>query len=249
MIWRTLTTSVSQFMAAGLASSHASQQSGFGPRRLWWGQVIGTFSRRGPGSADPACQEPFSDRETVVGLPVVGSGDSLATLADRIEAVHHEGPRRELARLGYVLASVIGSHSDPTPELLEMRDLFGLLRALLEAHMIQEEQRLFPRCRALQSGRRWPGSIQDTISVMTYQHEELLSTMMMVQRSAHALAPPEEADTRHQALREGLAELDAVLHRHIQEEDDILFPMASAAEAAWSWRSFYHRWGRHGLSS
>jgi regulator of cell morphogenesis and NO signaling len=158
-----------------------------------------------------------------------------------MEAVQHEDLRRELARLDYLLASISSSHSDPAPELLEMRDRFGLLSAMLEAHMIQKEEHLFSRCRALQAHHRWASSIQDTIRVMRYQHEDLLSTMAVVQRLAQALAPLEEVDTRLHAMREGLEGLDTALRQHIQQEEDLLFPKASAAEAAWSRRSFYHR--------
>jgi iron-sulfur cluster repair protein YtfE (RIC family) len=238
MSWRTLTTSVGQFRAASPAPSHDSQQFGFGPRRLWWGQVIGTFSRRAMGSADPACQEPFSDRDTMVGLPVVGSRDSLATLTDQIQEVHHGYLRRELPRLAYLIDSVLGSHSDPPAGLLELRQCFGFLRALLVAHMVQEETRLFPMCRTLGGGHRGqarPARLGDAIRVMHYQNEEILRTMTMVESLAHDLMPPEGSSKSYPALLEGLAELGGDLQLHIFKESTLLFPMTSAAETTRSW--------------
>jgi regulator of cell morphogenesis and NO signaling len=44
--------------------------------------------------------------------------------------------------------------------------------------------------------------------------------------------PPADACPTDRALLGGLAELEADLHRHIHEENNILFPRARAAEDA-----------------
>jgi regulator of cell morphogenesis and NO signaling len=43
--------------------------------------------------------------------------------------------------------------------------------------------------------------------------------------------PPDDACTTYRALLDGLADLEADMHRHVHKENNILFPRAGAVEA------------------
>ena len=100
--------------------------------------------------------------------------------------------------------------------------------------MRKEEMVLFPACRHLESFDACPefteGSVEASIRWMAAQHQENDGAIARMRELTDGFRPPVWADSAYRALLEGLAELEADLHEHVHEENDLLFPRAVAVE-------------------
>jgi regulator of cell morphogenesis and NO signaling len=147
----------------------------------------------------------------------------LEELVDHIVSVHHDGMRQELPRLDGLLAKVVRAHGDEEPQLRELRATFVSLRAELEEHMSDEEERLFPLCRS--------GEPLDPRHVEELEDEHVSTGQALGQ--LRALTRDYDLGVArcntHRATIDGLRELEVDLHRHIHEENNVLFPRALAA--------------------
>lgn len=152
----------------------------------------------------------------------------LDGLIDHLLETHHVFTRAALARLDGLSTKVAGVHGERHPELLEVRRLFEALRDDLTAHLVKEEQILFPFVVACLSGRpRGPiASAEGPVHVMNREHEETGEVLRTLRRLTHDYTPPADGCGSYRALYAGLAELEADLHQHIHLESNILFPRA-----------------------
>jgi regulator of cell morphogenesis and NO signaling len=92
---------------------------------------------------------------------------------------------------------------------------------LLEAHLMKEEQILFPMIRSLAAGQGSGGcGVASPVRQMHDEHEQIRALEAEL-RGKVALAGPEA---------EALAALLADLHLHAAKEDDVLFPAAVGLE-------------------
>jgi regulator of cell morphogenesis and NO signaling len=110
------------------------------------------------------------------------------------------------------------------------------LRNELEAHLMKEERVLFPLIRRLaQATTAFPvrcGTVDNPVRVMMHEHEVAGSALERLRVLTGGYRPPADGCASLEALYEGLARLEADLHRHIRKENNILFPKAAALEAA-----------------
>jgi regulator of cell morphogenesis and NO signaling len=166
------------------------------------------------------------------------SAAPMSELADHIEATHHAFLRRELPRLEGLLEKVVAAHGPRHPELRDLRAVFAGLKSELEGHMLKEERVLFPMVRQLQRATARPrfhcGSVANPIAVMEHEHDDAGTALAWLRARTGGYTPPADACNTYRALLGGLAELEADLHLHIHEENNILFPRARDAEAALS---------------
>ena len=147
------------------------------------------------------------------------AGLSDAELCEHIVSVHHARLREELPRLAGLLDKVVRAHGKDDPRLLFVRGAFADLRTELEQHTEEEERVLFPAIVA--------GSGAD---VTSFEDEhaaagallERLSELTDVYDLGSALC------NTHRATLHALAELQADLHAHIHEENNVLFPRVAA---------------------
>lgn len=159
----------------------------------------------------------------------VESGDwaaaPLGAVCDHIVDVHHGRLRTELPRLSSLLEKVERAHAAGRPHLAHLRAAFELLRAELEHHMEDEEEHLFPACRA--------GASPDP-SLCERLEEEHAASGAMLER-LRGLTAGYDLDAAlcntHRATIDGLRHLEIDLHRHIHEENNILVPRALAHAA------------------
>ncbi|MEW6583424.1 MAG: iron-sulfur cluster repair di-iron protein [Actinomycetota bacterium] len=153
------------------------------------------------------------------------SGAPLAELCDHIVDTHHEFLRAELPRLSAMVDKVARVHGAERPEMPVVRDVFEAMRAELEAHLVDEEERLFPACRAgapidsgdlegLEAEHVTVGAALERIRDLTGGHD--MSAAMC---------------NTHRATLDGLRELEADLHLHIHLENNVLFPRVVAGAA------------------
>ena len=181
---------------------------------------------------DSACAAPEPDERD-------WSTASLTELADYIEAKHHAYLRSELPRLSDVCRRVLDAHRARHGDILApLQETFEGLRSELEAHMMKEENVLFPMIRAREaSADQEIGGfpIEAPISVMRAEHDsagEALETMRDI-TSNYSL--PDDACPSYRDLYLSLQNLERDLHRHIHLENNILFPRAITASRASGW--------------
>jgi regulator of cell morphogenesis and NO signaling len=165
-----------------------------------------------------------------------GPSASMVDLTDHIVATHHAYLRRELPRLAALAAQVFAAHGSRHPELHELRSVFESMRNELTLHMLKEERVLFPIIAQLDAATEMPpfhcGTVMNPIRVMEYEHDDTGEAMSRIRELTGDYTVPADACLTYRALLDGLAELEAELHLHIHEENNILFPRARAAEDA-----------------
>ena len=161
-----------------------------------------------------------------------------ATLSELIANIldkHHAYLRRELPRLTEIVAKVHTVHGERHPELAEVRQTYDGLRAELEAHMMKEEQILFPLIQGMESSQTLEaahcGSVQNPIRVMEHEHDSAGAALARMRKLTDGFTPPEDGCNTYRAMLDGLAELESDLHLHIHKENNILFPRATELEA------------------
>jgi regulator of cell morphogenesis and NO signaling len=164
---------------------------------------------------------------------------SLTTLATHILDTHHVFTKAQLTRIDTLLARVQKAHGVSHGPMLEaLRDTFDPLRTELEAHLLKEEQILFPAIIGIDgflAGRSAKpvmhcGSVAHPIHQMEHEHDgagKILATMRTLTQNYQL---PEDACETFKALYEALAALESDLHEHIHLENNILFPGSIAEE-------------------
>jgi regulator of cell morphogenesis and NO signaling len=165
-----------------------------------------------------------------------GAAVTMGKLVDQIVASHHVYLRSELPRLAGLLAKVAEAHANRHPELRELHHVFAGLSEELESHMLKEEKVLFPMIKQLEAATAMPrlhcGSVNNPILVMEHEHAYAGSALQRMRALTGGFQPPGDACPTYRALMQGLVDLETDLHRHIHKENNILFPRASALEAA-----------------
>jgi len=158
---------------------------------------------------------------------------SLSELCDHIVDTHHAYLREELPRLSALVEKVAKAHGEAQPELLEVVDVYGGIAAELQGHMFVEEAVLFRACRDLETNG-WSDleSLAGPVHAMDADHGTTGAALDRLRVLTAGYAPPPEACTSYRAMLDGLETLERDLHRHIHEENNILFPRALALEAA-----------------
>lgn len=158
------------------------------------------------------------------------SKSSMSELIDHIVAKHHAYLRSELPRLSEMGAKVARVHGHRFEWLSECHRVFEGLRAELEQHMMKEEQVLFPMIKQIEVASIAPsfhcGSLEAPISVMEHEHDSAGRALSRLRKLTGAFVPPDDACNTFRAWLHGLNELEADLHQHIHEENNILFPRA-----------------------
>jgi regulator of cell morphogenesis and NO signaling len=159
---------------------------------------------------------------------------SPSGLVDHIEKAHHVFLREQLPRAGAELSTVIGVHGERHSELWEIGRVYDTLRGELEAHLLKEEQRLFPAIRALESRRQGDALSEER----TPQEEDLVAGLRELEQEhdvagealhrLHELTfgfqPPPDACVTFSGLYRRLMALEADIHRHVHLENNILIP-------------------------
>ena len=150
----------------------------------------------------------------------------LAELTKHIVATYHVPLKEELPRLGGMVRKVHRVHGDKDPERLgELVRAFAALKADLDAHLMKEEQILFPM---IESGQG-PTALAP-MSVMEHEHEVAGELLARIRTLTDDHTPPPAACNTWRALYAGLAALETDLHAHIHLENNVLHPRARRGE-------------------
>jgi regulator of cell morphogenesis and NO signaling len=168
---------------------------------------------------------------------------SLSELTDHILDKHHVFTKEQLVRLDGLLQKVQRAHGEKHGEQLDqLRRLFDGLDAELSAHLLKEEQILFPAIKGIDAfvsgtGPRpvvHCGTIENPIRQMMLEHDHAGVVLADIRRLTGNYRLPADACQTFAALYEGLQALEADLHEHIHLENNILFPKSAEQEATMS---------------
>ncbi|HOJ05054.1 MAG TPA: iron-sulfur cluster repair di-iron protein [Bacteroidota bacterium] len=204
------------------------------------------FCCGGRGTLEDACAQRSLNAEQVLeelrAIPLEGGRDvrqwSTDFLIDFIVNTHHQYVRSMLPKIAEHAAKVAFRHGDTHPETVEVEQLFLRLRDELAAHLIKEEQILFPYIRRLAAMERGEmdaqpagfGSVAGPISVMEAEHEGAGRILERMHAITDDLTPPADACATYTLLYREIAEFEQDLHMHIHLENNVLHPRAFALE-------------------
>ena len=158
------------------------------------------------------------DEETEPGgCEVAGLSD--AELCEHIVSVHHARLREELPRLAGLLDKVVRAHGKDDARLVFVRAAFTDLRAELEHHTDEEESVLFPAIVA--------GSGAE-VAPFEDDHAAAGALLERLWELTDGYDLGSARCNTHRTTLHALAELQADLHAHIHEENNVLFPRVAA---------------------
>jgi regulator of cell morphogenesis and NO signaling len=164
----------------------------------------------------------------------------LASLAQHIVEKHHSFTAAETARLESLFVKVCGVHGEGHSELYRMQAKFTEMANELRAHMMKEENILFPYLavmeRAVSEKKPLPramfGSVQNPVRTMMEEHDSAGEGLRALRTASHSYAVPEDACPSYRELYKSLEAFEADMHIHVHLENNILFPRALEMEAA-----------------
>ena len=158
----------------------------------------------------------------------------LGELVGHIEELHHGYLRRELPRLTALAAAVAAGHAGDE-RFGELRDAITGLAGELEAHLLHEEEALFPMARNLGAGQviaptRCGDSIGGPIACMENEHEDAKRTLRRLRELTADYPAPAGAEAELRELMAALTDFERDLCEHMYKEDKALFPRAIEAQ-------------------
>ena len=158
----------------------------------------------------------------------------LGELVDHIVEKHHTYVKNEVPRLQALIAKVVGVHGKNHTELQEVSEAFSALANELAAHLMKEEQILFPYVKQMASGAGGGsacfGSVENPIAVMMMEHDNAGEQLRNIRQVTGNYTIPDDACQSYKMLFSALVEFEQDLHQHIHLENNILFPRAIQLE-------------------
>ena len=190
-----------------------------------------------------ACREKGLDPGTVLarltaldaepqGTPGHPDAMTLSELCENIERTHHDYLREELPRLDYMTRKVAAVHGDHEPRLREVRRVFESFQTEITSHTREEEERVFPAIRQLESGggdsASVVSSLQAAVSKLELEHQAAGAALERFAELTDRHTPPDWACNTFRAMYDALARLERNMHQHVHKENNVLFPRALA---------------------
>ncbi len=175
-----------------------------------------------------------------VTTPVHYNDWSIDFLVDYIVNVHHGYVKRTLPELVASAAKVARVHGDRHPELLIIYQLVEEVNGELSAHLVKEENILFPYIKDLvaSAGKTKPaapfGTIEAPVSMMEREHEIAGKVLQEIRELANNYSLPGDACVTYSVFYRMLDEFENDLYTHVHLENNILFPKAIAIEKAYN---------------
>jgi regulator of cell morphogenesis and NO signaling len=161
-------------------------------------------------------------------------------LADHIVSTYHHDEIKSIPEIQSMIEQVVETMSANHSELKLIQDLFRQLSNELLLHMQKEELVIFPFIKKLTEAEAdlkpiTPpafGSVKLPISVMKMEHQTSEIMLNKLFRLGNGYQTPDDADDTLNDLYLKLKAFDDDLRRHIDVEDNILFPKVIEMEKA-----------------
>lgn len=175
-----------------------------------------------------ALEEAPSDRPELESRDWRGAG--VSELCDHIVERHHEGLRRELPRIEDLLRTVVRVHGHGHPGLHDLQGTFAGMSEELLPHLRLEEELLFPAACRLESD----GAPLDEPLLQEHErdHQSVGDNLTALRELTSDYATDQALCGTHRALLDALRSLEADLHQHVHEENNVLFPRLRELNAA-----------------
>ena len=150
---------------------------------------------------------------------VPSSADATEALIDLIETRYHAAHRRQLPELVRLARLVEEVHGGNTAVPRGLTALLEHMEVVLEGHMQKEERVLFPIMRRYGQAR-----LAQPIAGLLADHDDHAALLRELETLTDGFEAPAGACGTWRALYAGGRELADDLVRHIQIENDLLFP-------------------------
>lgn len=150
----------------------------------------------------------------------------LSELVDYIIDSHHSYLNTQLHELSELTTTILRSHCANHEELRQVHKLFFKLKSALEAHLIDEEEVIFPLVKEWDREKSAVAlSRAVTISKkLEEEHDEAGEIIHELREITHDYAIPDDACPTFVSTYERLVELESDLFQHIHLENNILHP-------------------------
>jgi regulator of cell morphogenesis and NO signaling len=148
------------------------------------------------------------------------TGATVGELCDHIVARHHDPLRREMRRIEDLLDNVVRVHGRDHRELFDLQRLFAITHRELEHHMDLEEAQLFPACRD-RAAERPAGA--ELLRQLEDDHAATADSLSALREIAGGYRIRTALCATHRALMHALHRFEIEMHRHIHEENNVLF--------------------------
>ncbi len=162
-----------------------------------------------------------AEAEEDAGLEHDVGGLTIAELSEHIVDSHHEPARAQMDRIAELLDKVVRAHGEHDPSTHALRQRFAALQADLDQHMRAEEDELFPACRTLESGGVRPSD--ELLEHLQDSHSATGAALAELRELGNGYDPASAHCATHRVLLSELTAFEFELHRHIHEENNILF--------------------------
>jgi regulator of cell morphogenesis and NO signaling len=159
---------------------------------------------------------------------------TLTQLSNHIVTTHHEYIRKELPWIFTNLEKIASKHGANNPRLYKVFELFIEVKEELEAHIVKEEQILFPRIREIENiylqqtvvQNQQASYLQAPISVMEHEHDHAGTMMSEIRKLTNNYEVPDDSCPTYKLTFNALKAFELDLHQHIHLENNILFEKA-----------------------
>lgn len=151
-------------------------------------------------------------------------------LLEHTAEAHYGFVHEAVPPLTRLIKKVVAKYGKSHPELVELENLFALLWAKFGCHMLKEEKTLYSLARNIKSGSDpWNsrgGLTANQIPVLKFEHLKTKNLLNEIRYLTKGYAIPPYACPTYRAMLNKLKKLEFDLHRHIHEENNIIYPRA-----------------------
>lgn len=160
----------------------------------------------------------------------------IPRLIDFIVSVHHAYVRSSMPALTRHLTKLMVVHGDRHPELARISAEFDQVVVDLTRHMLKEEQVLFPYVRELAGSNgggptQSPfGTVANPIRMMEREHQDVAGALRLIRHLTRDYAAPDDGCVTYAVAMAELREFERDLNRHVDLENNVLFPAALRLE-------------------
>ena len=151
------------------------------------------------------------------------TAEPLPALVRHILDTHHAYLHEELEPLGALVAKVARAHGDAHPALHDVEATYNRLAGELVEHLAEEETVVFPACLAAEEAGGG-SAIGEPIAEMLRDHDAVGAALLTLRTLTQGYQAPADACNSYRAMLDRLATLEADVHRHVHEENNILVP-------------------------
>lgn len=150
---------------------------------------------------------------------------SSSELVDHILQRHHHYLHQELEPLSQFVTKIFRVHGHNHPHLKDLHKVYHTFKADMEAHLVEEENQLFPLVRQYEETKdpEITLRIHELNKDMEREHQEAGDLLKEMHTITNGFVPPEGACNSYQITYARLAELETNTFEHIHLENNILF--------------------------